>query len=416
VLIAGGGVAGLETLLALRAIAGDRLDVTVLAPGLKFVNPSMSVDSPFKPNRARGIRWDRICHDFGASWVRGELNHVEHLDRQAITRNGERLAFDRIVLAIGARPGDSIPRSLTSRSGSRTLTYCGIRDNPEFARVLHHVRDGRIKRLAFVKPVGATWPQPLYDLALMTAAWSAGALSSALALTFVTPEESPLGIFGKRVSAAARDLLEQAGVTLLTSSYAHLDRDGRLAIAPGGNRHIEVDQVVTEPRLVGPRMRGVPCDRDGFIPTDGHGRVPGRPGVFAAGDATWFSVKQGGLAAQQADGVAEAVAASVGIEVQPREFRPVLRAVLLTGREPLYVRADISGGAGDDSSVSEEALWWPPTKLAGRYLAPYLSNQAGEARDVMPEPVQRAPAETQACERGDSSVEQLADLLATTPG
>jgi sulfide:quinone oxidoreductase len=415
VLIAGGGVAGLETLLALRAIAGDRLDVTVLTPGLKFVNPSMSVDSPFRPNRARGIRWDRICHEFGASWVRGELNHVEHLDGRAVTRSGERLAFDRIVLTIGARPADSIGRSLTSRSGSRTLIYCGTTDNPEFARVLHEIRDGRIKRLAFVKPVGATWPQPLYDLALMTAAWSARELSSALALTFVTPEEKPLGIFGNRVSAAARDLLEQAGVTLLTSSYAELDRDGRLAIAPG-NRQVEVDQVVTEPRLVGPRLRGLPCDRDGFIPTDGHGRVPGRPGVFAAGDATWFSVKQGGLAAQQADAVAEAVAASVGIEVAPREFRPVLRAVLLTGREPVYLRADISGGAGDDSAVSEEALWSPPTKLAGRYLAPYLSNQAGEARDVMPEPVQLGPVETQACDADESSVEQLADLLATTAG
>jgi hypothetical protein len=30
-------------------------------------------------------------------------------------------------------------------------------------------------------------------------------------------------------------------------------------------------------------------------------------------------------------------------------------------------------------------LWWPPNKLCGRYLAPYLSRQVGEAADVMPE-------------------------------
>ena len=56
VLIAGGGVAGLETLLALHALASDLLDITILAPELKFINLSMSVDQPFKPQRVRGLR------------------------------------------------------------------------------------------------------------------------------------------------------------------------------------------------------------------------------------------------------------------------------------------------------------------------------------------------------------------------
>ena len=46
VLIAGGGVAGLETLLALRALAADRLEVTLLAPELKFVNRSTLMHIP----------------------------------------------------------------------------------------------------------------------------------------------------------------------------------------------------------------------------------------------------------------------------------------------------------------------------------------------------------------------------------
>ena len=37
VLVAGGGVAGLETLLALRALAGDRVDITLVAPELRFI-------------------------------------------------------------------------------------------------------------------------------------------------------------------------------------------------------------------------------------------------------------------------------------------------------------------------------------------------------------------------------------------
>ena len=85
------------------------------------------------------------------------------------------------------------------------------------------------------------------------------------------------------------------------------------------------------PRLVGPSLRGIPAERDGFIHTDPHGRVPGLEDVFAAGDATTFPVKQGGLAAQQADAVAEAIAASVGADIDPQPFRPILRGTLLTG-------------------------------------------------------------------------------------
>lgn len=92
------------------------------------------------------------------------------------------------------------------------------------------------------------------------------------------------------------------------------------------------------------------------------------------------------MAAQQADAVAEAIAASVGVDIDPQPFRPALRAVLLTGAAAQYLRADISGRAGDDSTMSPDPPWWPPNKLYGRYLAPYLSSLTGEAADVMPSP------------------------------
>ena len=155
---------------------------------------------------------------------------------------------------------------------------------------------------------------------------------------------------------------------------------------------MRVDRVVTVPRLVGPRLRGIACGADGFIETDPHGRVAGLDGVFAAGDATAFPVKQGGLAAQQADAVAEAIAASVGADVDPRPFQPVLRGLLLTGGRARYLRADISGGAGDDSTISTEPLWWPPDKISGRYLAPYLSSQVGEPLTSCPATSTRSPS------------------------
>jgi sulfide:quinone oxidoreductase len=377
VLIAGGGVAGLETLLALRALAPDRLDIRILAPELKFVNRSMSAQQPFKVQRGRGFRLEDAATDLGARWHRGALDRVVHAQHRVVTRDRDSLSYDMLVLALGANP----TRAWESED---VLTYHGRRDGPNYRMLLHQLREGRVQRVAFVKPAGASWPLPLYDLALMTAADSAAHDRPEVELRLITPEEEPLGIFGRRASAATRAILGESGVTLHTGSYGKPSSPGRLEITPG-HRFLDVDRIVTEPRLVGPSLRGIPSGREGFIHTDAHGRVPGIDDVFAAGDATTFPVKQGGLAAQQADAVAEAIAAAAGAQIDPQPFRPVLRGTLLTGGPTRYLRADISGAAGDDSTVSDEALWWPPNKLAGRYLAPYLSSKTGEAADVMPQ-------------------------------
>lgn len=414
VVIAGGGVAGLETLMALRALAGDRVEITVVAPELKFFNRSMSVEQPFRPQRGRGLRLDHVFAEFGARWVRDELDHVDREQWLAVTRDGERLSYDSLVIALGAHPAQWLPRSLTYRDGSQALSYYDGRDSPDYRLLLEQLHEGRVYRLAFVKPAGASWPLPLYDLALMTAAECAANGRSEIDLSLITPEEEPLGIFGKTASAAIRRLLEESGVSLYTASYAEPGGPGRLDIHPG-RREIAVDRVVTEPRLVGPRLRGLPCDRDGFIETDAHGRVPHLARVFAAGDATSFPVKQGGLAAQQADAVAEAIAASVGVDIDPQPFRPVLRGVLLTGGPPRYLRADVSGAAGDDSTISEEALWWPPTKLAGRYLAPYLRRWGSGGTDVMADAAHGIPIEVSLGARAPKPRGVLADLSGTKP-
>jgi sulfide:quinone oxidoreductase len=103
VVIAGGGVAGLETLLALHALAADRVDVTLVEPDLKFVNRSIAVLEPFKDRGARGVTMEDICAEFGAQWLRRTLDRVSHEQRVAVTRDGLELPYEMPVLAIGAR-------------------------------------------------------------------------------------------------------------------------------------------------------------------------------------------------------------------------------------------------------------------------------------------------------------------------
>jgi sulfide:quinone oxidoreductase len=386
VLIAGGGVAGLETLLGLRSLAAGRVNITILAPELKFFNHSMAVDQPFKPKRSRGIGLEDTAVELGAEWHRGALDRVEPEQHRVVTRDGVELAYDVLVLALGAHPE-------REWGTEEVLTFHGGRDGADYRMLLHQLANGRFHKVAFVKPPGATWPLPLYDLALMTAAECAAHHAAGAELSLITPEEEPLAIFGHTASDAIRQLLEKRGVALHTASYGTPTRRGRLDIAPG-DRAMRVDRVVTVPRLVGPRLRGIACGAGGFIDTDPHGRVCGLDDVFAAGDATAFPVKQGGLAAQEADAVAEVIAASVGAEIDPQPFQPILRGLLLTGGRPRYLRADISGGAGDDSTISTDPLWWPPDKISGRYLAPYLSSQVGEKLDVMPQGEHALPVES----------------------
>ena len=204
----------------------------------------------------------------------------------------------------------------------------------------------------------------------MTAAHVAAHGLEGVELTLVTPEDRPLALFGGDASDAVAALLAEAGIEVRTGAYPVAFGDGHLAVLPDGG--VAADRVVALPRLYVPPLGGVPQTYEGFIPVDAHGRVVGLPGVWAAGDATSFPVKQGGIAAQQADTAAESIAAAAGVPVQPLPFRPVLRGLLLTGDAPRFLRGE-PVARGEESLVSTEPLWWPPAKIVGRHLAPFLA-------------------------------------------
>jgi sulfide:quinone oxidoreductase len=118
----------------------------------------------------------------------------------------------------------------------------------------------------------------------------------------------------------------------------------------------------------------LPVHVHGFVRTDAHGRLESYDHVYAAGDITSFPLKQGGIAAQQADAAAESIAALAGAAVTPRPFRPALRGLMLTGLSPRYLSANLLDA---HSEVDTEPLWWPPAKVVGRYLAPFLAEHTG---------------------------------------
>jgi sulfide:quinone oxidoreductase len=361
VVIAGGGVAALEALLALRRLAEERVSIELLAAEPQFWYRPLAVAEPFESASVHGLDLSVVADELGAALILGTLGSVDAEASVVHTTAGAELEFDALLVAIGARPVEGVPGALTFR---------GPADTAAFGEVLREIEDGELRRVAFALPSSSVWPLPLYELALQSAVVAS---KSGAEIVLVTSEDMPLGLFGGDVSKQVSELLASRGVEVVTGAYPIKFGGGRLVLAPEGT--VEADRVVTMPRLEGPRIPGLPSDLNGFIQTDAHGRVAETFNVFAAGDATNFPVKQGGLAAQQADAAAESIAALAGVALEPKPFEPVLRGLLLTGGEPLFARTALAK-PGDDASASPDALWWPPGKIAGRHLAPFLAEHA----------------------------------------
>jgi len=363
VVVAGGGVAGIEALLTLHALAGDRVDLTLADAQPDFVYRPMKVAEPFARGLARRYPIAEMARDAGARLVADAVVAVDPDDRIARTEGGQELRYDALLLATGARSVPAFEHALTwdDRSGPDHL-----------GGLLRDIEQGHVRRLAFVVPPGPGWPLPAYELALMTArmAWDA---QTAPQITVVTPEVAPLAIFGPQATAAVKADLEAAGVGFHGASYVEIEKGhAATVVVHPGMRRIEVDRIVALPRLLGRAPSGVPADEDGFVHVDAHCKVTGLAHVWAAGDGIAFPVKFGGLAAEQADAAAEAIAQLAGADVVPRPFKPVLRGRLLTGQGERYMH-HVAGGGGGGGEVADHTLWWPPSKVAGRRLAPYLT-------------------------------------------
>lgn len=357
VLVAGGGVAALETLLALRSLAQDRVNVTLLAPESDFVYRPLSVAEPFGGHAKRYPLWE-IVRGTGASLIADGLAEVRPARHEVLCTSGAVQAYDALVLATGAR---AVP------AFSDVLTFGGEDAQAAFGTLLADLTQGYAHRIAFVVQPETGWTLPLYELAILTARELRTLGVENVRIWFVSPEKSPLEIFGEAGSRALADLLAPEGIEFVGSTTADVQA-GAVLLDPPEER-IEVDRVVCLPRLQGLALPGIPHDDAGFIEVDAHGRVLETQDVFAAGDGTAYPIKQGGLATQQADAVAETIAHDAGADVNPAPFQPVLRGKLLTGGRQRYLARDAIGENGD---ASTDALWWPPAKVAGRYLAPYL--------------------------------------------
>jgi sulfide:quinone oxidoreductase len=354
VVVAGGGPAAVEALLALRAMAGERVALELIAPGAELIVQAYEVLAPFHEGREHRYPLARVAADLNVHVVRDALASVDPEARTVALRSGAERGYDALIVAVGARHVSTLVGATAFR---------GAQDAAKLKAVLIESHSGRHQSVAFVVPGGHTWPLPLYELALHTSAWLAERTVAGVPLMLVTPEPEPLASFGSRASEEVAALLRSHGVEFISARAIRHD-SGRLLLA--GGRELAVDLAVALIRLAGPAIHGMPSDEEGFVQVDELGRVNGVSRVFAAGDATTFPVKQGGLATQQADAIAELLAVELGSDVEPTGFQPVLRAVLFGGREKRYLQAELVDRLQESSTASVGPLWAESSKLVGQ--------------------------------------------------
>jgi sulfide:quinone oxidoreductase len=384
VVICGGGIAGVEGLLRLRRLAGDAVDVTLVSPQEEFVYRPLAVFEPFAGVAAQRHPLQRIAADAGARWIQDRVESIDGDARKAHFEDGRELSYDALLLALGGR--ESSPYENAYVFSDHDAGH-GVR------AIVEEIELGYLESVAFVVPDWPVWPLPLYELALMTAE-RARSIGRELLITFITPEGRPLTAFGQPAGDAILRLFEQAGINLHTGVVARVPA---AQLVTFGETRLEAQRIITLPKITGPAVRGIPAGWNWSVPIDERCRVRDMDGrVFAAGDATDFVVKHGGIGAQQADIAAAGIAHLAGVGESPPRLQPLIRGKLSTGNGPLYIAAHVTDGLGWRSEVYKQPPWPADEKIVAEELRLYLANLGVSAHS--PSPASSETTDTSACD------------------
>lgn len=369
-LIAGGGFAAVEAMLALNALAPESVRVTLISASPTLAYKPAATTEAFNEAPPHTYDLQSLAADTGAFFRLDRLESVASRDHRVRLASFAHLDYDALVLAVGACPVIGIPGALTFRDQ---------REIHHIRRMTSRLQAGKIQRIVFAAPHGCSWPLPLYEMALFTATHLQEA-GGAGEVVLVSPEVTPLQLFGVQASRLVADLLAERSVRFVGESDPEsVGRDGALSLHSGET--IDADCVVAIPELRGPRITGVPTGREGFITTDALGGVIGLADVYAAGDMTSFPIKQGGLATQQADLIAQRIASEHGVAVKEVRVRHVLRAQLVGGAHPIFLRTELDEfGQPTTAALQRERsqdsdYLVASQKVFGRYLTPYLDTR-----------------------------------------
>jgi sulfide:quinone oxidoreductase len=402
VCVVGGGTAGLEGLLSARQELGPEVELRLIAPEREFRYRPMSPDSLFRPAPERSLRIDDVVSHAGATWVADRAAVVDDAEGNVITRDGDTVEFDFLLLAAGARSERALQQGYVWARGG----------DPSFLdRIIADMLAGRVRSVAVAVPRGARWSLPAYELALVLAWTVAGHHAR---VTLITSEEQPLDALGSEATEAVTRELDAAGIELITgvevidalrsdpkpseraevilmpeeradASDALIGRPTDPArVRRRGRSGAKFDRLISLPTVVGPSIAGVTTDAAGFVEVDAALKVCGSERVWAAGACIAAALEHSALAARQADAAITAIAVActtAGPVGAATPFSaPELTGMLLTGQRDHWLAENPVG----TREPSTRCLWWPPGRAVGRMLAQQIAAWDPSVQDALP--------------------------------
>ena len=314
VVIAGGGVAGLEALLALRALAGDRVRLTLVAPDPDFTYRPLAVAEPFALGHAHRVPLSRFAEEAGAELVIDAIDGVDDGAGRVRLRDGGARSFDALLVAPGGRPVAGVEGATTWWPGGDPEIYGGL---------LRDIEEGYTKRLADRRPARR---------GLAAAGLRARAHDRRRGARDGPGRRRDHGRDARARAAVAvrrggRAPRSRTSCARRASSSRPASSRGSTARRSCSSRAASdstAQRVFAVPRLLGPAIEGLAADDEGFILAGDDGRVEGCERTWAAGDGVVSPLKFGGLATHQARRAAAAIARAAGAEDVPDPGEPVL--------------------------------------------------------------------------------------------
>lgn len=357
--IAGGGVAALELVLALRGhAAGDHVHVTLVAPS-DVLQPGYDALRDALSGTTHALDLAPLGYALEFDLVTSRVVSVDDPAGRVELDDGTFLSYDELVIAAGARRDPLADPAVTFGLGA-----------PDPVRhLLTGLQDGSTGNVVIAAGPACGWTLPAYELALAVARHPGGRQ-----VTIASSEPEPLAVFPGAGSRAVAALLADAGIRFFGGCRDFRRTADGVVRYPGSV--LMTGDIVTLPELRGPGIAGLPADERGFVCAGPAFDVPSLPGVHVIGDAASSPVKQGGLAAQQAHTVAAGIARRAGVPaVPPTPYRGVLHTTLVHGPAPgdrQYLSARLRAGTATCSDVARTAPPWAVGALAAPYLGPLL--------------------------------------------
>jgi len=321
--ILGAGFAALTAARELRRLA-PQAHITLIAPKAEFVYlPSLIwVPTGIRKGSDLILPLDRFIADHRLEFRAASVTGLKDCCRTIITDKGE-ISTDALLIATGGRFLKGLPGI------EHALTLCqGVAAAEEIAKKLREMDGGHI---AFgfggnPKEPSAMRGGPMFELLFGVETWlRQQGKRDRFTLTFFNAAAEPGKRLGDKAVKGLVAEMERRGVkTHLGHKISGFTAQG--VETEGGN--LPADLILFMPGLTGPAWvenSDLPISPGGFIQADEFCRVPGKVGVYVAGDAGSFPgpdwlPKQAHMADLQAKAAAQNLV--LALDGKPPEARP----------------------------------------------------------------------------------------------